>query len=600
MRATELCRKWFLPPRLQENDLESRQALRTVVLALAMLPWAPIFVVIYLLVNARISALTLFAAGWLLLLILRWFRHGASVAAAANAVTGLVFGALVVLSAVTGGVAAPAFRWMPVVPLLGILLGGRTGGLVWTGITLSVQAALMIGLPTGAVPSELNPDTLRVVGMCGDLGIVCCIAIVTWIFDRSERAAQTMLVESRHAAEAATRAKSTFLANMSHELRTPMNGIIGMTDLTLQTQLEPLQRDYLQVVRSSAGSLLRIVDDILDFSKSDAGQLVLEESEFSLPRCIEEAVQIVAPQACAKGLAISLEGSERLAMPVRGDSFRLRQVLINLLSNAVKFTEQGRIVLSAAPVSLRLNSVEVHFEVRDTGIGIPPGKLDSIFGAFVQADTSTTRTHGGTGLGLAICRQIVELMQGRIWVESTENVGSCFQFDVCLRTARPQLDWPTPEVVSAQGTLEQDSGNTQPAITPTTTMSTRSQRILVAEDNPINQRLAEIVLTQAGYTVVLAPDGAEVVRRVMCEDFDIILMDVSMPKMDGYAATQAIRELESVAGNRIPIIALTANSLDEDRQRCLDAGMDGFLVKPLEREALSATLAQFLTEPVAK
>jgi CheY-like chemotaxis protein len=253
-----------------------------------------------------------------------------------------------------------------------------------------------------------------------------------------------------------------------------------------------------------------------------------------------------------------------------------------------------------------LSSSELHFQVRDTGVGIPQAKLDAIFEAFMQADTSTTRTHGGTGLGLSISRQIVELMEGRMWVDSTEGVGSSFHFTACFRIGKPATGKPATTVDAVLPVQFCERAPEAVCDVPPADSATQvdkaegaKQRILVADDNFINQRLAQIVLTQAGYSVVLAGDGDEAVRLFMTQDFDVILMDVSMPRMDGYAATQAIRELESVTGGRLPIIALTANSLDEDRDRCLDAGMDGFLVKPLEREALTAALTRFCPEPVA-
>jgi signal transduction histidine kinase/CheY-like chemotaxis protein len=611
MRLTALCRKWFLPSHLRGEDVDSRRAVRTVMLGLAMLFWAPIFSIIYARVNAYFSALTLCTAGALMLVLLRSLHWGVSVKAAANGVICLVCVTLVALAAVTGGIEAPAFRWLAVIPLLGIQLGGGRSGLLWTLISLGCVVAFFSAQSEyGPLPSELTPATLKLVRMCGDLGMVICVAVVTAIFDRGESAAQAMLLDARYAAEAATRAKSTFLANMSHEIRTPMNGIVGMTNLTLRTSLAGPQREYLQIIRSSAESLLRIVDDILDFSKIEAGRLSLDETDFELSECIYDALRIVEPQAYAKGLAISCSISDSIPVNVCGDPFRVRQVLLNLLGNAVKFTREGKIQLTATTVARRFHVDEVHFSVRDTGVGIPEEKLDSVFRPFEQADASTTRTFGGTGLGLAISTQLVELMGGRLWVESTVGEGSCFHFTAKFRPAksphpvcRESTDFsmkaftPTvapppsrrlPDVEPMPPEAEKLIQQVQPG-----EPERRRLRILVVDDNRINQRVAEIVLMQAGHDVVTASDGAEAVAMTVEHEVDLVLMDLSMPNLDGFGATAAIRARETDTGRTLPIIALTAHSLEEERNRCLSVGMNGFLVKPLQPAAIAAVIAEF-------
>ena len=616
MRVQEPLRYWFLPDHLTGDDSLSRQALRTVKIALAMLLWVPVFIIVYEYVDAPISAAVLGVAGAAVLVVLRSLRWGAPVRAVANAVTGLVCLTLVAISAATGGFDAPAFRWLAVVPLLGILLGGRVSGLVWTAVSLlSGTVFVLIRNHHGKLPSELTQDTLTLVSTCGDLGMISCVAIVTWLFDRSERSAQSMLLQARYAAEAATRAKSSFLANMSHELRTPMNGILGMTNLTLKTPLTRSQRDYLQTVKSSADSLLRIVDDILDFSKVEAGRLTFDQTDFKVADCISEAIQMVASQARSKGLAVSCSIADGVPTIVSGDPFRLRQVLLNLLCNAVKFTEQRRIDVTAETVPSENDAVEIRFRVTDTGVGIPGDKLESIFEAFVQADTSTTRTHGGTGLGLTISAELVELMGGRLQVSSTPGAGSCFEFTATfVRASDPDDSGATREAGRHSlptGVDGHDLHQVSPAcddtlicrnpVDPTVRpRALRRLRVLVADDNPINQRLAEVVLQQAGYDVTLVPNGQEAINRVAAEQFDVLLMDLSMPKVDGLTATSAIRAQESGSVRRLPIVALTANSSREDRDRCTAAGMDGFLVKPLDPAALTEEILRHCPAPAIR
>jgi signal transduction histidine kinase/ActR/RegA family two-component response regulator len=432
------------------------------------------------------------------------------------------------------------------------------------------SAALAVALLLGAVAAlSLSQQVLTpLLGPLTVLGLSLALTALAQL--RWETQANRRLRDERAVADAANQAKSQFLANVSHEIRTPMNAVLGMAELLAKTELDAEQRRYVDVFRSSGQALFELINDLLDISKIEAGRLALEPGHFHLHTLVNETLTLMRPRAEAQGLALLLEFDASAEGWVQGDAKRLAQVLLNLMSNAVKFTRSGSITLSAR----REPDGQLVMTVRDTGIGIAPSKHELIFQPFTQADGSVTRFFGGTGLGLSISRSLVQMMGGRIWLDSQPGQGSTFFIALPLpAVAAPEHTVPAPPV---------------PAVEPAV-----PQRILLCEDNEVNVLVIEAMLQPFGHQITVAENGALGLQCLREQAFDLVLMDVQMPGMDGHTATRELRRLEAQQGwPRTPVIALTANAFDSDERRSIEAGCDDHLTKPISQTALLQALAR--------
>jgi signal transduction histidine kinase/CheY-like chemotaxis protein len=392
-----------------------------------------------------------------------------------------------------------------------------------------------------------------------------------------ERTSELQLSIDR--AEAATRAKSEFLANMSHELRTPLNGILGMIEIALDSELTTAQREQLETARECSDSLLALINDILDFSKIEAGRMTLEKIPFEPRELIGNCSKLLAPKAADRGLQLSCEIAPEVPAHLLGDPLRVRQIVVNLLDNAVKYTNQGsvRLRLTSAP-ALVANRVRLRLDVADTGIGIPADKLKAIFDEFTQADGSITRRYGGSGLGLTIARKLVQMYNGRIWVESEVGRGSAFH-----------VEFDLDEISGPQGLPEPRPAD--PVAPPNAVPAAAHGRILIVEDNIVNQQVVAGLLSKKGYSTTVVNHGGEALEALEAASYDLVLMDVQMPVLDGLEATRRIRLDER--WRNLPIVGLTAHAMAGDRERCIQAGMSDYLPKPVRGPALIETVKRY-------
>jgi signal transduction histidine kinase/DNA-binding NarL/FixJ family response regulator len=589
---TPRVRDRFLPAALEEAGPDALDRGRALVSVCALaLFWGPVFAVFIHAHGRPDLAWTVAALVAVIAFQPAVMWATGSVALPANTVLGCVFACVLVLAGSGAGIWAPVLGWLTVLPIGALLLVGHRTAVGWTALSAAAVLGFAVAGARGGPPAQWS-STLAArpaTGALNLLGVLSVVGLIGAAAVRDKERAFRELERARDEARAADEAKSRFLAAMSHEIRTPMNGVLGMSELLLHTPLSAEQRRSLDVIRGCGHALLALIEDILDFARIEAGRLELRVGELAPRELVAEVAGMSSEEARAKGVALVWEVDDEVPVRLRGDRDRLRQVLANLVANAVKFTDRGSVSVrvSLGRAAGESEPARVRFQVRDSGVGIPPDDLAHVFERFRQAGSPATRIRGGTGLGLAIARELVRLHGGEIGAESTPGQGSTFWFVVPLAAAR--------ETADARGETARPAGPDAGAARPA--------RVLVVEDNEVNRQVAAGMLARLGHAAAVAGDGEQALAALARGAFDAVLMDCGLPGIDGLEATRRLRAREAAEGGvdehgrpraRLPVIALTASALPADRVACLEAGMDDFLSKPLRLEQLDAALRRSL------
>jgi signal transduction histidine kinase/ActR/RegA family two-component response regulator len=574
---------WSETDEVLPDEQVERQAKRVLGFCLAMSVWVPVFGGIYHMLRQPRAVAILAAAGLLLAGIAVLLTRTRRPQLCGNLLVALALGVYTSLAVITGGATSPVGQWYVSVPVLAFLLVGLRWGVLWTAVTLAVISGLFAANRFGwEFKTDFTPGELEFLEWSGLTGIVSCVAALSIVFKIMERKHEAALKEALVQAKGADRAKSEFLANMSHEIRTPLTAILGYTELLSAAGESPTQDDsmtadeVLSTIHRNGQHLLQIINDILDLSKIEAGMLVVDRTWISPRQLVNEVASLMQVRAGAKNLRLETSFGEGFPDEIETDPTRLRQVLLNVVGNGIKFTESGSVSIRASAVA-----GAIEFAVSDSGIGMSANEVRRLFRPFTQADTSTARRFGGTGLGLAISQRLVEVLGGRIEVESEPGVGSRFTIRLNNVPSRDSHDRGGTSVNMGQASA------LGPTAIPPSAVPLAGCRILLAEDGPDNQRLIKHVLGRAGAEVTVADNGKEAKEATLAAwragtPFDVVLMDVQMPVLGGHEATAQLRAL----GYDRPILALTAHALTTDHKKCLAAGCDDVCTKPIDRAVL--------------